>query len=207
MAYPETGSTLDWSNGNNRTSTSLSTHILVKVGGQAIGAIRSISVKESRDITMVNEVGTDGSIDSAPNKSSTFSGSISRVRFDGLRGATAFGRIFTHVQSQQYPFDIEIIDRQHQDSKNWITTTLKNVWFTDINYSYKSDDWIVMDEISYKCETIYSVGPGGPAANGGARNLKLNVNTVEARTDMGQRRGSMDASGLFDVGQTLIWTP
>lgn len=209
MAYPETGSTLTWDNGNNRTKTALSTHILIKVGGQAVGAVQSIQINETRTIKMIDEVGTDGSIDSTPQSSSKFSGTIKRVRFDGLRGANAFGRGFVHVQSQQYPFDIEIIDRQKTDPSNWAVTTLKNVWFKSISYSHTVNDWIIVDDIAYDCETIYSTMKDGDKgiAGPGARGLKINYNAIETMTDTGKRRGSMDASGLFDVGKSLIWTP
>ncbi|CAN5950587.1 unnamed protein product [Sphagnum jensenii] len=100
------------------------------------------TINEARTVTMVNEVGTDGSIDSAPTASAKFSGTINRIRFDRMRATEALGRDFLHVHSQRIPFDIDIYDQWSGDGANTIITTLKNVWITAIGYSYSVTDWI-----------------------------------------------------------------
>jgi len=52
---PNTNSTYTFPNGDNRTSTSLSTHMILKVAGTPIGAIQNINVSESRSISMIAE--------------------------------------------------------------------------------------------------------------------------------------------------------
>lgn len=212
---PNTGSTLGLDNGVNKTSTSLSTNIIIMVNGVAVGAIKSLQINEKREIKQIDEVGSDGHIDSAPSRSSDISGSCTRVRFDRLRVAEAFGRGFVHVHSQVYPFDIVIMDKQSNNQANQISTVIKNVWITGIDYTYSSDDWVITEQMQWVGETIFSIrnagavgnGPGAFAvAQGGERGIQHatfnnEVQNIEQVVDTGgsNRRGSMDAAGLIDL--------
>jgi hypothetical protein len=201
-----TGSTISYPDGTNKTSTSLSTHILILVNGRAVGAVQSISVNESRNIKMIDEIGTDGHIDSAPTSSTNITGSCNRVRFDRLRISEAFGRGFIHVSSQMYPFDIVLLDRQKQNAANQVSTVIKNVWIKSIDTDYSATDWIVTDKMNWEAEAIYSVlsaGGNKPVAAGGEIGIDYYNNIIERQTDTGLRRGSMDASGLIDLGGAL----
>jgi len=213
--YPQTGSLI--TNGDtansvdaashgqnfNRTGVSLSTMILIQVGQVTVGAIQEISVTEQRPIRQIGEVGTDGIIDSAPQKYTEINGSCNRVRFDRLRVAEAFGRGFTHVHAQRIPFDITITDffgyspENQQDAM--IVTILKNVWIRQINYTYSANDYIISDRMDYVAEAIYSqlsVGDGN-VATGGARKLDVAIDPIEQAANRGERRGSLDAPGLL----------
>lgn len=201
-----TGSTLSNGDGTNKTSTSLSTHMIIMVNGRAVGAIKSLSVSESRNIKQIDEVGTDGHIDSTPSASTNISGSIDRTRFDRLRLPEAFSRGFIHVSSQMYPFDIVIMDRQKQNTSNQISTVIKNVWIKSIDVTYSTDDFVIVDRMTYEAETIFSVLNGGgnkPVAQGGEIGINYYNNIIERQTDTGGRRGSLDASGLIDLGSSL----
>lgn len=208
MPYPLTKSKLT-DGANNRTGTSLSTNIIIKVGTETIGAIQSIQITEERGIHMIDEVGTDGHIDSAPNRSTNISGSCTRVRFDRLRIAEAFSRGFTHIHAQRYPFDIEIIDIQNAasdaaeplESEATIVTVLKNVWIGNLSYTYQSDNFIIQDTMQFQAETIQSYLVGGTKniATGGTRNLQSFKDAIELEADRGGRRGSMDAPGLINA--------
>ena len=105
-SYPQTGSTIQLPSGVNSTSTAIATNILIAVrnpstGGYVpVGAVQTMSVSEKRPIKMVNEVGTDGHIDSVPNQSTNITGNCKRVRFDKLRIAEAFDRSFMHASAQ-----------------------------------------------------------------------------------------------------------
>lgn len=217
-----TGSTLTLPNGVNKTSTAISTHIIIMVANTAVGAVQSLSISEKRNVAMVDEVGTDGHIDSVPNKSTDISGSCRRIRFDRLRGLEAFGRGFTHVASQVYPFDIVILDKQKRDQGSQISTVIKNVWITGIDYEYQVGDWVIVDNMQWVAETIFSVLNGNgnaPVAVGGERGIQhmgagpngiLNIisgdgiTNIEQLTDTGSngRRGSLDAAGLIDIGDS-----
>jgi len=204
-----TNSSLSYLDGRNKTSSSLSTNILVLVNDIPIGAVQELSITEARSVTMINEVGTDGVIDSVPTQSTKISGSCRRIRYDALRITEAMGRSFLHLQSQVYPFDFVIIDRNRRGG-NKISTVIKNVWLTNIQYSYSSNEWIITDNVNWEAETIYStlVGTGGSAATGGDLGIKSSgpfnsefVNDVERQVDSGKsgRRGSLDSGGLLDI--------
>lgn len=199
LLTPQTGSIIEGPGGRDRTGTGISTNIVIKVGPTAVGAIQNISVREQRNIQMVDEVGTDGHIDSVPIKSTDISGECRRTRFDRLRIAEAFSRGFLHVHAQRIPFDIVILDKWNGDGNNTIITTIKNVWIQSINYQYQAENWIIVDDMSWVAEAISSTINGGQnAATGGERGSNImQLNDIERQSDRGQRRGSLDAPGLI----------
>jgi len=214
--YPQTGSLLNLGDGfgTNTTNTAISTNILLAVrtpsGYQPIGAVQSMAISEKRAIKMIDEVGTDGHIDSVPNQSTNITGTCQRVRFQKLRVAEAFDRGFLHVAAQAYPFDIVIFDKQKFQVNAQVTTIIKNVWISGIDYTYQVSDWVITDSMTWEAEHIFSTVNGGPAAVGGQNNLYhpfgglSNPNWIETQTDMGAsgRRGSLDAAGLIDLGSS-----
>ena len=94
---PNTNSIITADGGLNRTGTAVSTNIIIEVDGNEVGAIQRMSFREEREVTAIDEVGTDGHIDSVPSRSTNISGSCERIRFDNLRVAPAFSRGFIHV--------------------------------------------------------------------------------------------------------------
>jgi len=210
-----TSSTLDWDTGVNKTSTAVSTNIIIKVGSVAVGAIQSLQVKEDRSIKMIDEVGTDGHIDSVPTASTNITGSCSRIRFDRLRVTEAFSRGFLHISSQVYPFDILILDKQKRDESQWVSTVIKNVWITSLDYTFNVSEWIITDNMSWQAETIYShlsTSGNKNAAQGGERQIVSpgvwdnaaagSAWAIERAVDRNaDRRGSLDAAGLIDIGR------
>lgn len=222
-----TQSTLTLPNGVNKTSTAISTNIIILVNNTPVGAVQSLNINEQRNIKMIDEVGTDGHVDSVPNQSTNITGSCERIRFDRLRIAEAFSRGFIHVQSQVYPFDIVILDKQKRDQGSQISTVIKNVWIRGINYTYSATDWVITDKMDWEAETIFSVLNGGsspipggvPAAVGGERGIAHmgagpngvgniisgdGIVNIEQLSDTGSggRRGSLDAAGLIDIGNS-----
>lgn len=216
--YPQTKSLLQ-QGGYNTTSTAISTNILLTVrspgagGYTPIGAVQSMAISEKRAIKMVDEVGTDGHIDSVPNQSTNITGTCQRVRFQKLRVAEAFDRAFLHVSAQVYPFDIVIFDKQKQDPAAQVTTVIKNVWISGIDYTYQVSDWIITDSMTWEAEYIYSILGGSGAITGasaavGGQDSLLKpytgggANWIERQADSGAsgRRGSLDADGLIDIG-------
>jgi hypothetical protein len=208
VAYPNTGSQFLSDDGRNQTRTAVSTNIIIEVDGITIGGIQSIDVNEVRDIRSIDEVGTDGHIDSVPSKSTNIDGSCSRVRFDNLRIATSFARGFIHVSSQRTPFDIIIKDtfaappgdEGEADPQRTLVTTIKNVWIKSIKTTYKADDFIITDSMDWTAEHIFTtLGSNAPAVTpNGGRNIQIiDNNAFEQAADVGQRRGALDASGLL----------
>lgn len=221
---PNTGSTTSVNGTVNKTSTAISTNIIIMVNNTAVGAIQSMQIGEKRSIKMIDEVGTDGHVDSVPNQSTNITGSCQRVRFDRLRITEAFSRGFVHVASQVYPFDIVILDKQKRASNLQISTVIKNVWISGIDYTYQTSDWVITDTMTWEAENIYSILNGGsaqPVAVGGERGITHmggnqngtvnivsgsdgSVINIEQLVDTGAngRRGSLDAAGLIDIGSS-----
>lgn len=205
-----TGSVINSVNENiffNRTGVALSTMVLVKVNGLAVGAIQKIDITEARTIKMFSEVGTDGAIDSAPTSSTTHSGTCERLRYDGMRVFEAFGCGFLHLKSMRIPINIEIIDKytsvNDSDESNSIVTTLENVWFKDVKYGYTQDNWQVSDNVSFEFETIHShLGKSGTgtATTGGSLKIALRKDIYEQTADSTSKRGAMDIPGLIISG-------
>jgi len=186
----------------NRTGIGLSTMMIIKVGTTAVGAIQKMTINEDRPIKFIDEVGTDGHIDSAPTGSSNVKGSCSRIRFDRLRVTEAFSRGFVHVKSQRIPFDIEIIDQFNGavGSGSEVITVIQNVWITSIGQSLDSSNWIMTDEMGWEAETISSrIGSEQTSAQGGERGIPLQYDPYEIAADVGKRRGSMDAPSLISA--------
>lgn len=219
---PNTQSTLSLpggiNGGINKTSTALSTNIIIMVNNTPVGAVQSLSVQERRNIKTIDEIGTDGHIDSVPNQSATISGTCNRIRFDRLRIAEAFSRSFIHARSQVYPFDIYLFDQQKREEAFQIVTVIKNVWINSIETTYQATDFVIADTMGWTAETIFSsMGPGqspnGYVAIGGERGISHtppitmgingSANNIEQQVDRGEgfRRGSLDAAGLIDIGE------
>lgn len=222
---PNTSSTLSFPNGTNKTSTAISTNIVILVNNTPVGAVQTLQIRESRSISQINEVGTDGHVDSVPHQSTMISGSCTRIRFDRLRITEAFSRGFLHASAQAYPFDIVILDKQKRNVGSQISTVLKNVWINDLNYTYDANNWIITDSMGWEAERIFSILNGGsspvaggvPAAVGGERGIQHmgagpngilsmtsgdGIVNIEQLVDTGSggRGGSLDAAGLIDLG-------
>jgi hypothetical protein len=197
--FSNTGSILvNPQTGNDRTGTAISTNILIKVGPLAVGAVQQMTISEDRRVVTVDEVGTDGHIDSVPNASTNITGTIKRIRFDRMRITEALGCGYLHIASQRIPFDIDIYDNWNGDGSNAIVSTVSNVWFTRIDYQYQASDWLITDDVNWVAETIYSTLNGSNAATGGDRGSSiLRLDTIERSTDVGNRRGALDAPGLI----------
>lgn len=198
-----TGTLLFDQENNNRTATHLATNIVIVVNGNPIGAIQTLEVTEQRGgIRMVDEVGSDGHIDSAPNQSTNYNVSCQRVRFNRMRIAEAFGRGFVHVASQRIPFDIEIHDRFHDaDEGNSIVTTIQNCWIERIGYTFSATDWVITDTMAIQAEGIFSVfgQSNNVVGSTNARGEIIEINPFEQETDRGEFRGALDQSGLLDA--------
>lgn len=203
MVYPQTGSVISGAGGSNTTQTAISTNIVISVGPNTIGAIQTLSIDESREIRMIDEVGTDGHVDSVPVRSTNITGSCDRIRFNKMRVAEAFSRSFVHVKAQRFPFDIVIIDNWNGSDNNALITTIKNVWIKGISYSYAANDWIITDRLTFEAETIGTTLANGPSATGGVQNIPLAIlsptSDIEQAADIGNRRGSLDSPGLLSA--------
>jgi len=193
---------VDPSTGRNRTATHLSTNINILVEGVAVGAIQKMNVNESGQIAMIDEIGTDGHIDSARKSSINITGSCTRTRFDRQRIAEAFMRGYVHVKAQRLPFDIEIQDNfKGGDADSVVITTIRNVWIKSIGYSYSASDFVITEDMDWEAESIDSVMGSGASVVGSvnSRGIPVTVNPFERSADVGQYRGALDGAGLLNA--------
>jgi hypothetical protein len=199
MAYPNTGSILD-----STTRTALSTQVIIMVNNEPVGAIQQFSENQSRSIRRITEVGTDGTIELAPESAAEVEVSINRVVFDGLTVTEAFSRGFRNIQSQRIPFDIVVIDQYTGTGDDAVITTYHNCWFTSINKSYNSSDYIIVEDASVKVEYISTIRGGEAVALsqgvGGSRQIAgTQIDEAELQADSGVRRGALDFPGLISA--------
>jgi hypothetical protein len=187
----------------NRTGTHLSTNIIILVNNRALAAVKTLAITESRGIQMINEIGTDGHIDSAPNKSTDISGSCQRTRFNRTRIAEAFDRGFIHVAAQRVPFEIVVQDNfQGSDDDSTVITTIRNVWIERIEVTLSSEDFIIVENMNWQAESIDSVLGNGQNVVGSVHNGNSATNIVnpfEASADRGNFRGALDGAGLINA--------
>lgn len=189
-------------NGNNCTATHLTTNIIIKSGNYVVGAVQTLSITESRSIKMIDEVGTDGHIDSAPSASTNITGNCTRVRFNRQKIADAFGRSFTHVHAQRIPFDIEIHDVfADADTNNAVVTTIHQAWIKEISYDYSATDWVISDKMTFEAEAISSIMANKNVVTGVANGQDgpIYINQFEQEADRGVYRGALDAAGVLNA--------
>lgn len=204
--YPTSGSTL-----RSNISTGLSTQIIIKVGTETVGAIKSLGITHARNIERVREVGLDGILELVPNTATTYDITVNRIVFDRLRLPEAFARGFINIKSQLLPFEILIIDRTNGEGEGVVTHRLVNCWFNNYVTTYESDNYIITETAQIRCEDIVSNlgGSDANAAIGGARGINYEVDTYgrERATDRGAGgigggggfRGTMDVAGLINA--------
>jgi hypothetical protein len=181
MAYPYTGSPV----ASSATSTGLSTQILVKVDGIAVGGIQTMTIDQRRPLRHITEVGTDGHVEVVPNGATTFEISINRIYFDRKTITEALGRQFINIQAQRYPFDIYVYDfhnvsastldasfdvadsdgtfnltnpddRNNTVSAGVMVTVYENCWIGSKRESFTSSDYIITQDVSVTAEFCHT---------------------------------------------------
>ncbi len=216
-SYPSTGSRL-----TSSISTTLSTQIIIQVemndgSVESVGAIQELTESQNRGLARIVEIGTDGVIEIVPNKATEFELSLTRTVFDGLSLPEAFGRGFRNIQSQRFPFNIQVIDvsagivdAQGTASKDsTVITTYHNCWFSRTSTPIKADNYIIMQTATVWPEFITSVRAGDAVAKsqaaGGGRSILTpgQVDPVEAAADSARRLGALDFAGLLRAGLNL----
>jgi len=203
--YPRSGTVLS---GNRAgTSTGLATQILIKVDGQAVGAIQSIQVSSRRNTEKVKEVGLDGFLEIVPNQPTEVTLTVERIYFDKLRLPEAFGRIFKNIQHQRIPFNIEIYDFQGMLPKDTAyleeeiipdITTFHNCWFNEYSYPIQATNYIITERASIVCEYVSSsISTGGVL---GLTTVTDAQGYERASVEKG-RRGSLDFAGILNAAR------
>ena len=213
MAFPNTDSTIlrgtDEGSAEGRTSTGLSTQIIIKVNNQAVGALQNLTVNQARPLIRVNEIGTDGNVEIVPQSSPTYELSVVRVVFDQMRLPEAFSRSFRFIGSQRIPFDIEIYDLNNADTQNAdvargggiVVHKYVNCWFYNYSTPYTAENYLISETATIWAETGYVSSPDTtPPPN--LRSLEAqtdNTSGIERAANQGDRRGGVDAGGIINA--------
>jgi hypothetical protein len=211
LAYPYTGTQLTGS-----TQTGLSTQILIKVAGTAVGAVQEFSVDQNRSNKRLTEVGTDGVIEIVPDRATEVKLSIKRIYFDKKSLPEAFERGFHNIHAQRVPFDIEVHDFSRVELPSpapadfdlnpannpvgLITHVYENCWFNSLRVSYSATDYVIIQDASVDCEFVHTFADGNTQINA---STGAGTDLVERLADRG-RRGSLDARGLLRVGEETL---
>jgi len=197
--YPNTGSNL-----GSTTRTALSTQIIILVNNEPVGAIQRFDINAIRTVTRIKEIGTDGTIEIAPQSSAEYSLSVERIIFDGLSLPEAFARGFMNINSQRIPFDIVVIDQYTGSGDDAIIRTFHNCWFKSLRTPYGADNYIITENADIEVEYM-SILRGGEAVAlsqgiGGSRQVNnIQIDDVELQADSGTRRGALDFAGLISA--------
>ena len=205
-----TGSQMD----QGQTNSGLSTQIVIKVnnGKTTIGALQRFDVRQNRPLYRVKEIGTDGVIEIVPQSATEFEITASRVVFDQLRLPESLSRGFRFINAQRVPFDIEVYDISSvttpndaggTDSKGVVVMTYKNCWFTSYSSPYAADNYVITEEAGIWAETAFVSNMKTTSDFPLSNNIRgITAQTEAARNEnsvnIGGRRGSLDASGLFN---------
>jgi len=208
--FPNTGSTvnrgLDDPTLEGRTSTGLSTQIVIKINNVAVGALQRLTVSQNRPLARINEIGLDGNVEIVPNQSTTFELTADRIVFDQLRLPEAFSRSFRFINAQRVPFDIEIFDINGQtdpldaNSGGIVVMKFVNCWFTRYETPYNAENYLITETAGIWAETGQVSSPDNFAPeNESLRTIEPQTDAaaIESAVNRGGRRGGVDAAGLI----------
>lgn len=206
---PNTGSLLN----EGRTNSGLSTQIIIKINNVPVGALQELTVRQNRGLYRVPEIGTDGFIEIVPNSGTTYELSARRVVFDQLRLPESFSRGFRFIAAQRIAFDIDVFDissvtvnpanADPSDSNGTVVMTYKNCWFNTYETPYAADNYLITESATIWAETAFisNLSNTTTIPNGGGKRgiiAETDAEGIEVSVNHGGRRGSLDASGLFN---------
>ena len=186
--YPATGSTLV-----DTPHAGLSTQIVVKVRGSSVGAIQELTINQTRDMLVWEEIGTDGIVEIHPKGAAKIALTIGRVVFDQLRLPEAFSRGFINLQAQRLPFNIEVIDRFAGSNILAAVHTYHSCWFRRYTQPYRAENFLITETAELACEYISSMQAGVNVAQGGLRDIPVEHDTMERATDLSGLRGRIES--------------
>lgn len=220
MAYPYTGSPV----ASSATSTGLSTQILVKVDGIAVGGIQTMNITQNRPLRPIQEVGTDGNVEIVPNQATQFDITIERIYFDRKTVTEALGRQFVNIQAQRYPFDIYVYDFHNASSTldasydvpdsntafdisqttggdrtaaaGVMVTVYENCWIKSKSETYSSSDYIISQNVGVTAEFCHTFMDN---ANTSASKVALPTDPTESKLAELERLVDVSRPGSLDA--------
>lgn len=201
--FPNTNTTVN----PDKTSSGLSTQIILKVNGNPVGALQTLEVRQNRNLQRIKEIGTDGVVEIVPVGAAEYELTCTRIVFDQLRLPEAFSRGFRFIGAQRLPFDIEIYDTANATSFNAgdssagvVVMQYVGCWFQAYSTPYSADNYLITESATIWAEHAY-VSSGNAPATVRTPADTFQTDDVELATNSGQggRRGSLDVSGLLNA--------
>ena len=207
--YPQSGSLISSDSGaqtptlSGGTHTGLSTQVIIMVQNFPVGAIQNLTINQNRSLKRLNEIGTDGVVEIVPTTPTAVNISIQRIAFDGMSLPEAFSRVFSNIQAQRIPFNIDIYQTQGENEAFGsspaglpLVRRIHNCWFSRLSIPYAANNYIISESAEIMAEYITNFLPAfskslrQPWANG------ANADTIEKEIDTTGRRASLDSISL-----------
>lgn len=196
MTYPNSNSLIQ-----SRINSGLSTSIIIKIGSITVGAVQSLTINQTREMIINEEIGNEGIIEIFPKNSARIDVVINRIVFDELNLPEAFGRGFVNLQAQRIPFDIHLVDVSRVDTEsNFSSTIIHNCWFKSYNTPFSANSYIITETANIAAEYITSMRDGQNIALGGLRGLDFENDSIERNTDLIGRRGRFFSTNELNQG-------
>ena len=148
-----------------------------------IGGVQSMAYAQARPLLRIQEVGTDGTVGIVPQGATTHNLTINRMVFDFQRLPQALQRQYRHIHAQRRPFDIVVTDynaylgqeapKEMNDIEpagggnrsvdtetgavtgQTIETVFRNCWFENMNFTYDSANYTIVETATLQCEHVY----------------------------------------------------
>ena len=159
---------------DKKIQAGLSTQIVIEAQGNdgifyPVGAVQNFAVTETRTITPIVEVGTDGIIELVPTAAATYALTVNRMVFDYQRLPASFQRGFRHLQAARLPFDLVVRDyNPYREVGNFegglanaIVTRWVNCWIASYGYTYDNSNFLITENATISCETVFDNVPSG----------------------------------------------
>lgn len=150
------------------------------------------------------EVGTDGIVEIHPKGAAKIDVSVERIVFDQMRITEAFQRGFINIQSQRFPFDIQVIDTSVSKTEgDAIVHVIHSCWFKTYSPQFRADNFIINESANIVAERMTSMRNTISAVFGGDRGILFESDTIERSTDVNGRIGRMDPNTNAAAGFTI----
>jgi len=176
----------------------LSTQILIICDNVAVGAVQRLTPAESRRLQRINEIGTDGWLEIVPVQPTEVTLTITRVVYDKLRLPESFARGFQHIQSQRYPFNIVILEREGWEYSAGEgldrITTYENCWFSRYSSPISTDNYLIMEEGEVWSERAFN-SESNKSFDQRAEHT-FYTDAIEQDVDTGAKPGALDQDDL-----------
>lgn len=158
-----TGTRLSPSSSYENGLLQTSTNIKMKINGEVIGMVQSLSVSESRSINKLQAIGFEGVVQAVPGNTQAGQLSISRIALYDRRFADTVGindndiGIFVTLRNQRVPFEISIETPTSvsSNSVNYLdVTTYYDCWISSYSKSYQVSSITVAENLTVQYSDV-----------------------------------------------------